>query len=191
MLIISLVIEQKKAFDANSEISILSKCKFCWVCLPVQCYSPTYTHISIALTKDLTNISWFSGGQWKTVLNPDVPGSLWNNLLDECTKIICGKLPLHYVTVSSAFSSVSLAWLWYNFPVYYFYYLQSLFNADVACIFWGMKQATRGKKKRMFFLEIVGIYIYILLSFKEAQSVLLASDNSGLYLSPYLWLFHF
>lgn len=47
------------------------------------------------------------------------------------------------------------------------------------------------KKKRMFFLEIVGIYIYILLSFKEAQSVLLASDNSGLYLSPYLWLFHF
>lgn len=39
VLIISLVIEQNKAFEANSEIIITSTCKLCCLCLPVPGYS--------------------------------------------------------------------------------------------------------------------------------------------------------
>lgn len=39
VLIISLVIEQNKAFEANSEMVITSTCRLCWLCLPVPGYS--------------------------------------------------------------------------------------------------------------------------------------------------------
>lgn len=42
VLIISLVIEQNKAFEANSEMIITSMCKLCWLSLPV----PGYFHIT-------------------------------------------------------------------------------------------------------------------------------------------------
>lgn len=45
VLIISLVTEQNKAFEANSEMIITSVCKLCWLCLPV----PGYFHITHTL----------------------------------------------------------------------------------------------------------------------------------------------
>lgn len=118
------------------------------------------------------------------------PSSLWNNFLNRCAKsgntwVICGKLPLCYLTTSPAFHSVTLSWLWYNFSTYYFYHLQSLFSADAFISeIWKKRNL---KSKGCSFRRLINNAC----SLQEAQSISLPLNCNAFYLSPYLSLSHF